>query len=798
MLKQEWKKLFKNKMLLIVIVAVIVIPTIYTTLFLGSIWDPYGNIDKLPVAVINHDMPVTYVDQELNIGESLMDELKDNDSLDFQFPSETAAQQGLKDGTYYMVITIPEDFSANAASLTDVNPKKMTLTYETNPGTNYIASKMGESAMKELESSVREEVTKTYAEVLFFFFSEVGDGMHKAADGSGELKNGANKLSSGNQTITENLQVLSDSALVFADGSTELKMGLNQYTDGVNTMAAGTKELQNGVSALDNGVNDAQKGSSDLANGAASVDDNMTALNTGLSQLNAEVSTLPDAANALNDGAVSLSDGAKQLSGGIASLSDGAAGLKNGADALSSGLQSAASNSQSLRDGASALNQALSALASTEGIPEEIKNQLVAIGQQADLFSAGVAAYTYGVDEAAAGSTQLASKIPELQNGIFAVQNGVDSLQNGLGQLQAGTSSLAEQTPVLVESISTAASGADQLQKQGTSILRKGASDLNNGLGELAQGSQQIKAGTDALVSGALQLTSNNNALTEGVTKLTDGAGQISDGAKQLSNGSRELGDGINQVSEGADTLSKELGNGADQIQETNTSDLAVDMFAAPVDTEETQITEVPNNGHAMAPYMMSVGLWVGCIAFCLMYPLTSYAGEMKSGFRWWLSKASVLYLTSILQAVVMITALHIFDGFTPVEIGKTILVACVASLAFMSVMYFFTSLLGRVGSFLMLIFMVMQLAGSVGTYPYELSGSFVPYLHDWVPFTYTVEAFRSTISGGESIQGCLIFLLVLFLIFTGLTILEFTVRARKVQEGKNTWVVWLEEHGLA
>ena len=79
MLKQEWRKLFKNKILLIVTVAVIAIPTIYTTLFLGSMWDPYGNIDKLPVAVINHDVPVTYADQELDIGKNLMDELKDNE-----------------------------------------------------------------------------------------------------------------------------------------------------------------------------------------------------------------------------------------------------------------------------------------------------------------------------------------------------------------------------------------------------------------------------------------------------------------------------------------------------------------------------------------------------------------------------------------------------------------------------------------------------------------------------------------------------------------------------------------------
>ena len=95
-----------------------------------------------------------------------------------------------------------------------------------------------------------------------------------------------------------------------------------------------------------------------------------------------------------------------------------------------------------------------------------------------------------------------------------------------------------------------------------------------------------------------------------------------------------------------------------------------------------------------------------------------------------------------------MIGLLHFFDGFEPVQMTKTIAFACLASVAFMSVMYFFTNTFGKVGSFLMLIFMVIQLAGSVGTYPLELSGSFVPYLHDWVPFTYTVEAFRSTIAG--------------------------------------------------
>ena len=132
-------------------------------------------------------------------------------------------------------------------------------------------------------------------------------------------------------------------------------------------------------------------------------------------------------------------------------------------------------------------------------------------------------------------------------------------------------------------------------------------------------------------------------------------------------------------------------------------------MFAAPLEIEEEQITYVADNGHAMAPYMMSVGLWVGCIAFCLMYPLTSCPGKMDSGLKWWFSKASVLVVTAVLQAVVMLAALAVFDGFDPERAGLTALTACAASVAFMSVMYFFTSLLGRVGSFLMLVFMVFS-----------------------------------------------------------------------------------------
>lgn len=727
MLRQEWKKLFSNRILLVVTAAVIIIPAIYTTLFLGSMWDPYGNVGKLPVAVVNHDRSAVLDGRTLHIGKDLAEELKGNDSLDFCFPSEEDAEKGLETGRYYMVITIPEDFSENAAALTAPSPEKMVLQFKTNPGTNYIASKMGETAMKELKNSIREEVTRSYVQVMIDKAEEAADGVAQAVDG--------------------------------------------------------IQNLDTGASSLAGGIAEAGEGGKKLASGTAAADESMVSLSKGLSVLEEKTSGLPAAASALDEGAGALTDGAQSISQGLDTLSTGVSDLQEGADALSAGLNAVTgeggAQSAQLRSGAAALRDALGAIISTmptvptgdssagnsgpadsgsgdtadsgpADIPGDLSGltaELSALQQQAAALSQGIDAYTAGADTAADAGLQLAAGVAQLQAGVDSLRSGMSDLNGGIISLRSGTSSLAESAPALTEGITQAAGGAEQIQQQGTLALRLGAADLDNGLGQLGEGAADLKNGTSLLASEAARISSETEI---------------------FSDGSREQREEI------------------------------VDMFAAPLEIEEEQVTYVADNGHAMAPYMMSVGLWVGCIAFCLMYPLTSCPGKPGSGVKWWLSKASVLAVTAVLQAAVMLGALALFDGFEPERAALTALTACAASVAFMSVMYFFTSLLGRVGSFLMLVFMVVQLAGSAGTYPLEISGSFVPYLHKWVPFTYTVTAFRSTISGGEDISGCLFFLLALTVVFTVLTVLEFRIRAARIERGDRTLIGWLEAHGLA
>ena len=861
MIKQEWAYLRKNKILLLVFLAIIAIPTIYTTLFLGSMWDPYGKVDHLPVAIVNEDKPVTYNDETLEVGNEMVDSLKDNESLDFHFVSSKEAKDGLKNGTYYMVITIPEDFSANASTVLDEHPQKMELDYETNPGTNYIASKLSETALNKIRTSVADTVTKTYTETVFDQIVTVGEGMTEASDGAGQLADGAIQLADGNNTITTNLNVLANSSLTFKNGADTLHVGLKQYTDGVAQLNDGSKELKDGLSTLNSGASALASGVSQLSSGSSS-------LAAGLNQYTSGVSTAQAGADTLDKSSISLTAGVAALKTGVDTLVSKNNALNQGVAAISNGLgniiseidqmsastpetttevsaqpidtSSASANVSAVSDAlgtASSNNQALISAIENSSLSEEEKSSLKALANNTqtsiETASSNVSATKDSISElptstssstttTQSGSassdalstlkgqltfmkkqiddeqTGLASGIKNYTDGVKKIQTGLDGdgtlanpgLVNGIKAYTNGVSTLNTGLTTLNNNSSSLTSGVGQLNS-GLTSLNKQTPVLTSGVSQLSNGSAQLYAGTG-------KLTANSAALISGSSQLSDGAGKISDGAAALADGSSTLGDGISQVKDGADTLASSLADGADEVTSIHADEETTDMFSSPVEDNGSKLTNVKNNGHGMAPYMMSVALWVAGIAFSIMYPLTKYHDHLKSGFSWWASKASVLVILSIADALLMIGCLHFFNGFAPKEMGKTMLVASFASLAFMSIMYFFNAALGKVGSFLMLIYMVVQLAGSAGTYPVELSGSFVPSIHSFLPFTYTVDAFRSTIAGGTSIMPCMIMLILITVVFSVLTVLLFERRAHKIKAGKPTLTDLLEKLGLA
>jgi len=823
MIKAEWQKLFKNPILMVVLIAILMIPTIYAGLFLGSMWDPYGELNQLPVAVVNLDQPVIYNGETLSIGEELVKTLQEDMTLDFHFTDEESAIVGLEDSTYYMVVTIPKDFSAAASTVMDEKPQTMQLIYDTNPGTNYVASKLSESAMVKMESKIQESVTQTYAKALMDQLSDIGDNLQEAADGTQEIYEGEEAVADGVDELNTGSKKLANGTTRLADGAKELKSGTHSALDGAKTLSDGAGSLVEGASKLDSGAKTLVDGSVNLASGAAKLAGGASSVASGANKVSEGAGNLKNGLNTLNTNSSALAAGATQLSDGlgqlnaslnsdaskasIAALTTGSGKIKEGLSATSSGLDSIVKGSGYSNDSiAGVINSLSTTYGGDSGDPNVMAlidsyNNLITVynglyGSITNL-NTGLSAINTNYASVDTGITTLAGSVSTAAGVVGQLSAGATNLNSGLQAYTAGVSTATAGATTLADGAVTLSNGANELST-GASTLSTGASTLSGGATQLADGTSSLYDGTMSLHDGSTALANGVQSLDEGAKSLEDGTGELSEGANQLYSGTNELAEGIPELTGGTQELMEGLEDGANEIAHTNKGDVQAEMFANPVDTVENQLTQVENNGHAMAAYMMSVGLWVCALAFCLMYPLTEYHGKLKNGFAWWASKESVLALLAAASAVVLVGMLHVFNGFEPERFGETMLAAVIAAEAFMAIMYFFNVLLGKVGSFIMLIFMVVQLAGSAGTYPVELSGKLAAELHWYVPFTYTVEAFRSTISGGRPIGNYLVYLILIFIVFSLLTVLLFQVRAKKLKEGKSTLNTLMEKYGIS
>lgn len=812
MIKQEWKNILKNHWIQIVLVALILIPSIYTVVFLGSMWDPYGNSGDLPVAVVNKDKAVEYNDKKLDVGDQLVKKLKDNDSLDFHFVNSKEANKGLKDGDYYMVITIPSNFSKNATTLLDKNPKKMVLNYTTNPGTNYVASKMDDSAIAKIKAEVSASVTKTYAETIFTSIGTMSDGFAEASDGTQQLSDGMTQLEDGNKTISDNLKVLASSSLTFKDGTNTLTKGLKDYTNGVVAVNNGIYQLKTGVGTLGSATPTLASGVSDLNTGAQALNKGVSDYTAGVSQALAGANQLVENNTALNAGVKALGEGAEKLVVGNQQVVDGVKKLQENLETSKKTMAASQDSLTQLSDGKTSLDNYATLIktlnASGDAKKQGIASKLLTSGMSraeidaygltkyfpVDKYKDGVASYmdsvaTYTTGASTAINT-LSSSTKSSLNDLDAALNGgtltdgtkiptglvsgTQTVQAGLNEVNAKVNGgkyvtvdndgnikqvTVDSKDALVAGVQAYTAGVDSLQKgltqiadnntaltSGATALADGTSKLNSNVPELTKGITALTSGVDQLATGTSTLVSNNATLMNGANQLSDGAGQISDGASKLAAGSDTLGDGIKSAADGVTTLNGALKSGAEESK-IDSTDKTTDMVATPVETSHKEISKVENNGHAMAPYMMSVGLYVTCLAFALMYPIRHGIKKAENAWKYWASKATVMYTVSTLAAIVMVTALRLINGFEPVNLGLTYLLAILVSAAFMSLVMLLSLTTGFIGDFLLLVFMIVNLGGSAGTYPLDTGPAIYKAIHKFVPYTYSVDGFRKTIS---------------------------------------------------
>lgn len=787
MIKAEWKNIAKSTWLKIVLCAIMIIPMIYACVFLGSMWDPYGKTDQLPVAVVNNDKEVEYNDSTMDIGKQLSDKLAKNDSMDFNIVSSSKAQKGLKDGKYYMIITIPENFSKNATTLLDDDPQTMMLTYTTNPQTNYIATKMDDSAMAKVKAEISSTVTKTYSKILFKNVKTLSKGFKTAADGSQKLSDGVNTAKDGNATITENLNTLASSALVFNDGADSLVKGLSAYTEGVSTAKAGAQQLDNNSATLNNGAAQLKAGSSQLLSAVQAAEKQLgDGINASAGQLN----TLTSSNKQMAESSKQLSAALTQIQGAIDSnnLVENDAQAAKKVDGMISTLSTTIST---MNNNAAQLNQLAAA---EKKQAEQLQATQPQAAQELMLKATSHATQAATLQQVA---SQLSSSIntddlkqlSTLLNGNAAVLKNQTAANAKTQQLLASSQQLATANNTAVGSLVTNLKTVQASMKgTSTSVGMVGAvSQIDNGLSTLQSGLKTYTGGVKQVNNGLGTLASNNATLNSGASQLAEGALKISSGSNQLAAGSATLGEGLNTIGDGTNTLTSSLKDASKKsnIKSTNKT---YKQMSTPVDTEKKELTNMPNNGHAMAPYMMSVALYVACMALSLMYPFGKDMTTTDSPAKFLLAKATVMVPLSIVQALILYFSLKGFCGFTPARPGLCLAFMLLLSLAFMAFIAFLAIAFGRIGEFIALIFMVFNLGASAGTYPLETAPHWYKVLHPFVPFTYSVNGFRSVIANATAVPTTEI------LFFVGLLVVSVILTYLFVRRRSKTHKVFLPE----
>ena len=787
MIKAEWKNIAKSTWLKIVLCAIMIIPMIYACVFLGSMWDPYGQTDQLPVAVVNNDKEVEYNGSTMDIGKQLSDKLSKNDSMDFNIVSSTKAQKGLKDGKYYMVITIPENFSKNATTLLDDDPQTMMLTYTTNPQTNYIATKMDDSAMAKVKAEISSTVTKTYSKILFKNVKTLSKGFNTAADGSQKLSDGVATASEGNKTITENLNTLASSALVFNDGADSLVKGLSAYTEGVSTAKAGAQQLDNNSATLNNGVAQLKSGSSQLLSAVKAAEKQ---LSDGLNQNAEQLNTLTQKNNEMDESSKQLSQALTQIQAGIDdnNLVENNLQAAKKLDSMVSVMTTAIGTMNTNADKLDKLAAAEKAKA------ESIQATQPLLAQQLMLQATSHATQAQTLRQVASQlinqvNTSDLKQLTTLLYGNAEVLKNQSTANAKTQELLAGSQQLATANNSAVNSlVSNLKTVQANMKGTSNSVGMVGAvSQIDEGLGTLQSGLKTYTGGVKQVNNGLGTLASNNKTLNSGASQLADGALKISSGSNQLAAGSATLGEGLTTIGDGTNTLTSSLKDASKKsnIKSTNKT---YKQMSTPVDTQKKEITNMPNNGHAMAPYMMSVALYVACMALSLMYPFGKGMTTTDSPVKFLLAKATVMVPLSIVQALILYFSLRGFCGFTPARPGLCIAFMLLLSLAFMAFIAFLAIAFGRIGEFIALIFMVFNLGASAGTYPLETAPHWYTVLHPFVPFTYSVNGFRSVIANATAVPTTEI------LFFVGLLVVSVLLTYLIVRHRSKTHKVFLPE----
>ncbi|MFR9791658.1 YhgE/Pip family protein [Streptomyces sp. MB22_4] len=222
------------------LVALLVLPLLYGALYLWSFWDPYGRLDRIPVALVNDDKGATAGGEKITAGDDIVAGLRDSRTFDWHEVSDTEAREGVENGTYYLSLTMPADFSERIASSSGGSPETGALRVRTNDANNYIVGQISRTVFNEVRSAASSKASRSFLDKIFISFSDIHDKTVTAAKGADKLNTGLGKAEKGSKDL--------------ADGLTDAKSGSGKLAKGINKLHTGSGDLQEGSQQVADGT----------------------------------------------------------------------------------------------------------------------------------------------------------------------------------------------------------------------------------------------------------------------------------------------------------------------------------------------------------------------------------------------------------------------------------------------------------------------------------------------------------------------------------------------------------------
>lgn len=249
----------------------VTVPLLYGAIYLWTNWDPYGRLNQIPVAVVNQDQPVTVQGHNVNAGQLFVDQLREQPLLGWRFVSAAEAEQGQRDGRYYLVITVPPDFSAKLTSGATGSPQQAAMRIQLDDANGYIIGKMAETVQSELERQIAAAAVAAYFQAAFGGLDTFTNGLAQAANGATQLHDGLGKLQAGaGQLVTGSRQV--------ADGVHQINLIAGPVLGATAQALPGIAKTAGDISTAAKEVTStAATGTEALAKSAATIADNLNA-----------------------------------------------------------------------------------------------------------------------------------------------------------------------------------------------------------------------------------------------------------------------------------------------------------------------------------------------------------------------------------------------------------------------------------------------------------------------------------------------------------------------------------------